>query len=113
MGIPRSTPKFGFFLYRPFVVKRFPAVVAGQEKAPDTRTHKAVFFYARTVGVTLARHFDLPCPNPARIQRGTRGGQVRPYGTGIVPPVRLGKDAYFSARLGAFRVRVLHPITDE
>lgn len=31
------------------MAKRFPAVVAGQEKTPDTLSHKAVFFFAPTV----------------------------------------------------------------
>lgn len=60
---------FGFFLYRPFLEERFPAVVAGQEKAPDTLSHKTVFF--------LPGRFLYPCKKLGGIVPRITRGQVR------------------------------------
>jgi hypothetical protein len=86
MGIPRSTPTFGFFLYRPFLEERFPAVVAGQEKAPDTLSHKTVFFYALMPSLTLARSSGVG------MSEALRGDRVRQRitGTGFMPSLTDG-----------------------
>lgn len=65
---------FGFFLYRPFLEERFPAVVAGQEKAPDTLSHKTVFFYAWTPTFTLQAVGGKACPNGYKGERESHHG---------------------------------------